>query len=340
MPGIIYVTDIVPRDQEFIADMPNVLARAASEHLRAAMAVSSGWDRRERAHACSTWCSAVGQYDVMDVEQEFGDRLFADIDHRNSELATGLLLGDDPDKHPAPGTCQGSSLAEALATTILPALQRPPCCVSFSGGLDSSVILATAVDLAVRHGLPLPIPITLRFPGVASAMESTWQEQVISHLRLADWVKMDFTSELDALGPIAGPALRRFGVLTPPNWYADQPMIQAAAGGSLLTGIGGDEIFCTPGELRWLVHRRPRSRLPRELRGWLFTSFPRNCNSPSGQAGAAAGMSGCSPNARTSTTVSRGRSSPRSFGLEPSTGPMVPDKAVSVPSCCPRYLGP
>ena len=200
----------------------------------------------------------------MDTEQEFGDRLSR---YRPSkfELATGLLLGDDPDSIPLPAPAKGPSLAEALATTILPALQRPPCCVSFSGGLDSSVILATAVDLAVRQGLPLPIPVTLRFPGVASAMESTWQEQVISHLRLADWVKMDFTSELDALGPIARPALRRFGVLTPPNWYAHQPMIQAAAGGSLLTGIGGDEIFCTPGELRWLVHRRPWSRLPREL---------------------------------------------------------------------------
>ena len=131
--------------------------------------------------------------------------------------------------------------------------------------MDSSVILATAADLAVRQGLPLPIPVTLRFPGVATAKESTWQELVISHLRLSDWVKIDLTSELDALGPIARPALRRFGVLTPPNWYAHQPMIQAAAGGSLLTGIGGDEIFSTPGELRWLVSRPPWSRLPREL---------------------------------------------------------------------------
>ena len=33
MPGIIYVTDIVPRDQKFIADLPKLLAKAASGHL-------------------------------------------------------------------------------------------------------------------------------------------------------------------------------------------------------------------------------------------------------------------------------------------------------------------
>ena len=293
MPGIIYVTDIVPAIRSSLPTCRMYWPEQPASISRAATAVSSGWDRR-RAHACSTWSSAVGQYDVMDVEQEFGDRLSR---YRPSklELATGLLLGDDPDSIPLPAPAEGSSLAEALATTILPALQRPPCCVSFSGGLDSSVILATAVDLAVRHGLPLPIPITLRFPGVASAMESTWQEQVISHLRLADWVKMDFTSELDALGPIAGPALRRFGVLTPPKLVrapADDP------GSSWRIVVDRNwrrRDFLYPGELRWLVHRRPRSRLPRKLGGLLFTSFPRNCNSPSGQAGAAAGMSGCSP---------------------------------------------
>jgi asparagine synthetase B (glutamine-hydrolysing) len=216
----------------------------------------------------------VGQYDVMCAEREFGDRLSR---YRPSklELVTGLLLGDDPDCVPLPVSAKGPSLAEALASTILPALHRQPCCVSFSGGLDSSVILATATDLALRHGLPLPIPVTLRFPGLASATENTWQELVISHLRLPDWVKMDFTSELDALGPIARLALRRFGVLTPPNWYVHQPMIQAAAGGSLLTGIGGDEIFGSRGELWWLIDRPPWSRLPRELARTALHALPK-----------------------------------------------------------------
>ena len=198
-------------------------------------------------------------------------------------------------QHTAPRTCQGPSLSEVLAATILPLLHRPPCCVSFSGGLDSSIILATATDLALRQGLPLPIPVTLRFPGVASAMEDTWQELVISHLRLSDWVKLDFTSELDALGPIARPALRRFGILTPPNWYLHQPMIQAATGGSLLTGIGGDEIFRSRGELWWLVRRPPWCRLRGNWRGLLFTPFPKKCDWPSGRVEAAVGTHGCNP---------------------------------------------
>ena len=33
MPGIIYVTDAVPRDRNFMASLPEVLAKAANERL-------------------------------------------------------------------------------------------------------------------------------------------------------------------------------------------------------------------------------------------------------------------------------------------------------------------
>ena len=49
-------------------------------------------------------------------------------------------------------------------------------------------------------------------------MENKWQELVVSHLGLQDWLKLDFTTELDALGTGCWPALRRFGILTPPNY--------------------------------------------------------------------------------------------------------------------------
>ena len=106
-------------------------------------------------------------------------------------------------------------------------------------------------------------------------MENTWQELVVSHLRLPDWLKMDFTSELDALGPIAQPALRRFGILTPPNWYVHQPMIQAAAGGSLLPALEATRSSGTRGELWWLVSRPPWSRLPRELARTALHALPK-----------------------------------------------------------------
>jgi asparagine synthase (glutamine-hydrolysing) len=105
----------------------------------------------------------------------------------------------------------------ALEQSILPALARPPCGVSFSGGRDSSAVLALAAGLARREGLPLPIPVTNRFHHAPRADETAWQERVIEHVRPADWVKLDFTDELDVVGPFATGALRNHGLLWPCN---------------------------------------------------------------------------------------------------------------------------
>ena len=48
---------------------------------------------------------------------------------------------------------------------MLRALRRPPCLVSFSGGLDSSALLAVATAVARREGLDDPVPATLVVPG-------------------------------------------------------------------------------------------------------------------------------------------------------------------------------
>ncbi len=270
----------------------------------------------------------------MNTEQEFGDRLSR---YRPSklELATGLLLGDDPESIPLPASAKDASLAEALASTILPLLHRPPCCVSFSGGLDSSVILATATDLALRQGLPLPIPVTLRFPGVASAMETTWQELVVSHLRLPDWVKMDFTSELDALGPIARPALRRFGVLTPPKLVsapADDP--------SRSWRIVVDRYWRRRDlhySRRTLVVGQPSAMVP------PAAGIGADCSSRPSQRSATGHLGkqerrwvrmAAARNTRAGKTVPPGRASPGPLGLEPWTAPMVPNKAISISSSC------
>jgi len=126
---------------------------------------------------------------------------------------------------------------------VLRALARPPCLVSFSGGRDSSLVLALATDAARRHGLPLPIPATNRFPGRPETDESAWQELVVSHLGIKDWVRLEWTDELDVVGPYAQLLLRAHGILTPFNSHFHLPLIQAARGGSMLTGIGGDELF-------------------------------------------------------------------------------------------------
>jgi asparagine synthetase B (glutamine-hydrolysing) len=161
------------------------------------------------------------------------------------EIASGLVFGFTP---PEPLPEPAADPVDALEAAILPALLRPPCIVSFSGGRDSSTILAIAVLLARREGLEPPVPATNRFPGSEGADETVWQERVVVHLGLTDWVRFEFTDELDAVGPVAMRALRRHGLLWPFNAHFHLPLIDEAAGGAVLTGVGGDESFGAP---RW-----------------------------------------------------------------------------------------
>lgn len=163
------------------------------------------------------------------------------------EVASGLVLGCAPEEPPARDGESQDPIA-ALERAILPALQKAPCLVSFSGGRDSSAILAAAVRLARREGLELPIPATNRFPGLDEADEREWQERVIVHLGLTEWVRFEFSDDLDLVGPIARRSLLRHGLLSPFNAHFHLPLIEEAAGGSLLTGIAGDEAL---GASRW-----------------------------------------------------------------------------------------
>ncbi len=182
------------------------------------------------------------------------------------ELATGLALGPDrrEPERPMPETV--GDPRRALAVELADALACTPCVVSFSGGRDSSVVLATAVDAARRQGLPDPVPVTLRFPGVASTRESQWQELVIAHLGVRDWERIEIVDELDLLGPVARSALDTHGLLWPPNAHVHVPILERARGGCLLTGLDGDGLL---GDWRWaraqaVLHRRIRPE-PRDL---------------------------------------------------------------------------
>lgn len=181
------------------------------------------------------------------------------------EIACGLIVDGEPHA-PALNPDASRSLREAIDDAIRPALRRPPCLVSFSGGRDSSAVLAAAVALARREGLELPIPATHRFPAAPASHEDRWQEDVVAHLALTDWVRNTVTDELDTVGPVAQRVLRRHGVLWPFNAHLHVPLFERAAGGSLLTGVGGDELF---GPQRWraaqaLLSGRARPR-PRHL---------------------------------------------------------------------------
>lgn len=114
--------------------------------------------------------------------------------------------------------------------------------IGFSGGRDSSALLAIAVTLARREGWPEPVPVTLEYDSERT-FERPWQELVIAHLRVEDWVRQNIGDQLDLVGPVAADGLRRHGVLFPANAHMIVPLALAARGGSVVTGVGGDDTF-------------------------------------------------------------------------------------------------
>ncbi|HWF15972.1 MAG TPA: asparagine synthase-related protein [Acidimicrobiales bacterium] len=180
------------------------------------------------------------------------------------ERAAGVALGAQPIE-PLPDGPMGSARA-VLERVVGRFLERTPCVVSFSGGRDSSAVLAVATHVARRDGLALPIPFTFRFPGKALTEESDWQEHVITHLGLEEWPRVDLHDELDLLGDVARRCLTDFGLLWPANAYLHVPVFEAAAGGTVLTGLDGDGLF---GDWRFshaqsVLYRRVAPR-PRDL---------------------------------------------------------------------------
>jgi len=178
------------------------------------------------------------------------------------ELAAGVPLPADRELTPV----ERSTLTPraALERAVLPALRREPCVVSFSGGCDSSLVLAAAVDAARKHGLSLPIPLTIRVRDDVASDERGWQELVVRHLGLSEWITLEVGEELDCIGELAQGALLRHGVLWPSNAHFHVPQLEHAAGGSLVTGIGGDEVLGPSGweSLRLVLARmaRPKPR--------------------------------------------------------------------------------
>lgn len=176
------------------------------------------------------------------------------------ELASGAVLGL------AAGRAKESAglstpLAE-LEASVLPGLLRPPCVVSFSGGMDSSFVLAVATRVARREGLPEPIAVTWRFTGAPKAEESRWQERVIAALDLHSWQLLQAGDDLDIVGPVADRLLSRHGVLHPFNLHLHLPIVELAVGGSLLTGVGGDQILSGWRQRPLSVGQRVRGHVP------------------------------------------------------------------------------
>jgi asparagine synthase (glutamine-hydrolysing) len=161
-----------------------------------------------------------------------------------SEIVTGFLFGQ-AEPLPAPPRLAGRAAhpRAVLEDVIGEALRRPPCGVAFSGGRDSSLVLAVATHVARRDGVPDPIPITRRFGAAPRADEAEWQELVVRHLGLREWVRIELVDELDVVGPVAQQHLREHGVVWPPAIAGDVPLVEAVPGGVVLDGEGGDQVL-------------------------------------------------------------------------------------------------
>jgi asparagine synthase (glutamine-hydrolysing) len=159
------------------------------------------------------------------------------------DVAGGMVFGSlqGGDSWSGSGDNRESPI-EALESFVLDGLLRPPCLVSFSGGRDSSALLALATTIADRQGLARPIPITARFQA-EETHEEEWQRLVIRHLGIGEWIRVELTEELDLLGPAGTRYLSRHGLRYPQNVHFQEPLLERASGGSLLSGAGGDELF-------------------------------------------------------------------------------------------------
>lgn len=202
------------------------------------------------------------------------------------EAVVGLPLGGRARRVPSPPR-PGARPLDALVVAISRTLRGGAPAVAFSGGRDSSLLLAVAAHACRVAGMEPPLPVTLCAPdALLEAQEDEWQERVLDHLGIRDWKRVQIVDELDLIGAYARPHLLRDGPFYPANAHSVLPLLDAAADRPLIVGLGGDEIL-SPQQwrpLHDLVARRraPQRRdvirlgacaLPRQVRGLARPSY-------------------------------------------------------------------
>jgi asparagine synthase (glutamine-hydrolysing) len=167
------------------------------------------------------------------------------------EICSGVVLGGRRSpRSPQRPRADASNVREVLKDLLVPRLETDLCFVAFSGGRDSAALLSLATCLAREHGLPDPVPVTLRFENRPRADETDWQEITVDHLGLERWEIVPISDELDPLGPVATAILQRHGLFWPPVAHRIAPLLEAARGHVIVFGTGGDETFSP-----WTRHR-------------------------------------------------------------------------------------
>lgn len=190
------------------------------------------------------------------------------------DVAAGGPLGIEP-REPLPAVPNHLARWDTFGSAVIPALTSSPCLVSFSGGRDSSGVLAATTVIARREGLPDPVPVTLRFARGSPPGAKDRQELVVRHLKLREWERIEVADELELTGPIAATALRRHGHIFPATAHLTLPAMERARGGALVVAVGGSDLFIY---WRWLrvanvLAGRERPRLG-DLRGLALAALP------------------------------------------------------------------
>ncbi|MFE6971588.1 asparagine synthase-related protein [Isoptericola sp. NPDC057653] len=176
---------------------------------------------------------------------------------------------------------------DAIKRAVRRATAGRPVAVTFSGGRDSSAVLAVATAVAREDGVPDPVPVTFRYPGLAEADESAWQESVVAHLGLATWWRITVDDENDLLGAGARDSLRRRGLLFPATMHVKDAMLRELRGRAVLTGEGGDEVFGDRRSRALLQVARGRGRTGTPRRAALASLLPRPVRRRRERAGSA-----------------------------------------------------
>ncbi len=132
-----------------------------------------------------------------------------------------------------------AAFEQVVAETYAADPDRPPY-VLFSGGRDSSAVLAVAVDHARRTGRADPVPVIVRHVDDPAADETSWQELVLAHLGIDRPVVLTFRDEQRLLGGPARASLRARGPVWPAAVTLHSAIYRELGPGQLLTGEGGD----------------------------------------------------------------------------------------------------
>lgn len=152
---------------------------------------------------------------------------------------------------------------KVLEDALRDALTASTCYVAFSGGRDSSALLAVAVDVARREGLPLPVPVTALYPCAPRSDEAHWQQLVLTHLGMTERIVVQIRDEQRLLGRTATAAIRRHGLVWPEAAQLQGSLLEGLeSGASFVSGEGGDNVI-TGGRaapLRKLTHTWPPRR--------------------------------------------------------------------------------